>query len=388
MLVAVAAIHSPQPAAAKDPNMVAMQVDAAHTGRIAFENGFTGPLKRAWTRDLGGMVAYPLVVKGIVYVSVGNPKSGNYGSKLFALSLKNGKTIWEHDIAGTYFISNAAYDQGRVYVVNYDGVVTAFSADRKGTQLWSVALPFQYSFDGALTATNGTVYVGSDGVGGNMYALSGKDGSIKWDIFLGDGAASNPAIGDGGIFVSELCQHYKLSQKTGKILWHIDRNCFGGSEAIMPVYDDGLDYATDPDLREPIVIDSKSGKILSQYDAALIPPAILHNTGANPVLIAPDSKDTKVNAVDAITGSVLWTYNAPGLVGMPVLVVNNVVAVGQLDGTLTLLDVDTGSVVWSTNVGTAIGDIYTDGHPLVGFGAGGGRLLVPAQTTLSAYVPN
>ena len=119
----------------------------------------------------------------------------------------------------------------------------------------------------------------------------------------------------------------------------------------------------------------------------MIPPAVVDNPGVDPVLIVPDSTDTKVNAIDAVTGAVLWTYNTPPLVGMPVMVINNVVVVGELDGTLTLLDVDSGSVVWSTNVGAPIGDIYADGHPLVGFGAAEGRLVVPAATTLSAYVP-
>jgi outer membrane protein assembly factor BamB len=187
--------------------------------------------------------------------------------------------------------------------------------------------------------------------------------------------------------VSQLCQHYKLSQKTGKLLWHIDRGCFGGSNPITPVYSNGRDYATDPTLREPIIIDSKKGKILGQYDAALLPPAIVDNPGIDPVLIVPDSTDTKVNAIDANTGAVLWTYNAPGVVGLPVMVINNVAVVGELDGTLALLDVDSGSLLWSTNVGAAIGDIYSDGHPLVGFGAGEGRLVVPAATTLSAYIP-
>jgi len=388
MMAVLAAIEVPLAATAKSGDMIAMQVDAAHSGRTSFDNGFTGPLKRTWSVDLGGAVSYPLIVNGVVYVTVGNPEGGNYGSKLFALSLASGKTIWERDIDGTYFISNAAYDWGRIYVVNSNGVVTAFSADTQGRQVWSVALPFQDSFEAGLTATGGTIYVGGDGFGGNMYALREKDGTIKWDIFLGKGAGSNPAIGDHGVFVSVLCQHYKLSQKTGKILWHIDRGCFGGTlQAIVPVYADGRDYATDPDLREPIVIDSKSGKILSQFDAALIPPAIVDNPGMDPVLIVPDSTDTKVNAVDVNTGAVLWTYNTPGLVGMPVMVINNVVAVGELDGTLALLDVDSGSLVWSTNVGAPIGDIYGDGHPLVGFGAAEGRLVVPAATRLSAYVP-
>src|SRR5215471_5340079 len=123
MLVALAAMGGPRQAVAQ--NMVAMQVDAAHSGRISFENGFTGPLRRTWSVDLGGPVSYPLVVNGFVYVTVGN-NGGAYGSKLFAISLGTGRTIWEHDIAGTYFISNAAYDHGRVYVVNDDGVVTAF----------------------------------------------------------------------------------------------------------------------------------------------------------------------------------------------------------------------------------------------------------------------
>ena len=64
---------------------------------------------------------------------------GSSGTTLYALSQATGATVWSRPISGTYHLSNAAYDSGQVFVVNFDGLLRAFDADT-GTLNWSVQL--------------------------------------------------------------------------------------------------------------------------------------------------------------------------------------------------------------------------------------------------------
>src|ERR1041384_7156100 len=121
---------------------VAYQIDPAHDGHTAFKSAFTGPLKQKWARDLGGPVSYPLIAGGMVFVTVAN--NGSYGTQLYALNLRSGETIWQKAISGTYYWSNAAYDNGSLFVVNFDGLLQASAADSVGTPEWSKQLPGQY----------------------------------------------------------------------------------------------------------------------------------------------------------------------------------------------------------------------------------------------------
>src|SRR5205814_8246031 len=87
------------------------------------------------------IISYPLIAGGMVFVTTANT-NGNYGNTLWALDENTGMTIWSADLPGTYFFADAAYDSGKVFVVNFDGLMKAFDA-ASGTLLWSVSLPGQ-----------------------------------------------------------------------------------------------------------------------------------------------------------------------------------------------------------------------------------------------------
>ena len=97
---------------------------------------------------------------------------GSSGTTLYALSQATGATVWSQPISGTYHLSNAAYDSGQVFVVNFDGLLRAFDADT-GTLNWSVQLAGgQYAFNSPPTASGGNVYVTGSGYGSTLYAVS------------------------------------------------------------------------------------------------------------------------------------------------------------------------------------------------------------------------
>ncbi len=124
----------PQPTGAP---AVAYHVNPLHTGAQAADS-LTGNLQARWTKDLGGNVSYPVVAEGKVFVTVAN--ASGYGTKLHALDLATGAPAWGPiDLGGTYWWSASAYDAGRVFVLNYDGVLRAFDA-ATGAPLWTSSI--------------------------------------------------------------------------------------------------------------------------------------------------------------------------------------------------------------------------------------------------------
>lgn len=105
-----------QPALGQDA--VAYQINPAHDGHTSFPAGFSAPLKRAWSRNLGGQVSYPIIANGMVFVTVGNT-ANNPSSELYALDLSTGKIVWQKLIGGPFSWSNATYENGRVFVISY-----------------------------------------------------------------------------------------------------------------------------------------------------------------------------------------------------------------------------------------------------------------------------
>jgi outer membrane protein assembly factor BamB len=75
---------------------------------------------------------------------------------------------------------NAAYESGKVFVVNNDGLMKAFDAPT-GTLLWSVLLPDQFFFTSPPTAANGIVFTRGAESGGTVYAVDESNWSSAKD---------------------------------------------------------------------------------------------------------------------------------------------------------------------------------------------------------------
>src|SRR5207249_8647128 len=145
----------------------------------------TAPLKKKWSRQLGGAVSYPLIADGRVFVTVAGNGAGGYGSRLYALDQSTGATVWGPiAISGTYYFSATAYGGGRIYVINFDGLLFAYDAVT-GVFDWSTKLP-GYGFTAAPTAYKGHVYVGG---AGTLYAVAESSGAVRWTdpVENGDG---------------------------------------------------------------------------------------------------------------------------------------------------------------------------------------------------------
>jgi outer membrane protein assembly factor BamB len=351
---------------------VAYQISIAHAGYSA-DTSIAAPLSQKWSLSFSGGVSYPLIVGNKVYVTVAN--SSSYGTELYALNKNTGKTVWSQPISGTYYWSNAAYDAGQVFVVNYDGEMLAYNATT-GALNWSEQLPGQYSFSSPPTASNGVVYVGGAGSGGTLYAVSETDGSVLWTQSVENGDNSSPALNASSVFVSYACGlTYSFNRTSGTEQWFSNSSCEGGGGKTA-VVSGGKVYARDPDLGNKL-LNAKTGALLGTFQAGPA-PAFDGNTGLflyNGTLTASSGSAT------------LWSFTGDGGLDTAPIAVGSTVYVGSSSGELYGLNVTSGSVVWSTNVGAAISapDEQNVAQPLTGLGAGRGLLVVPAGDNLVAY---
>ncbi len=363
---------------------VAYQIDAAHDGNLQGD-ALAPPLVKQWSRnDLGGTVSYPLIAGGKVFVTVQAPYgSGSSPLKwIYALDENTGATVWSQPISGTYGFAAATYDNGTVYVLNYNGNLQSFDANT-GTPGWAATLGSQntYSFDAPPTASNGLVWVLGSGSGGYLFAVSEPTGAVVWQSpELNTGDQSSPTLSSSSVFVSVECYAYAFSTDPatfGQSLW-TSKFCFsagGGRTAVL----------------------GNQGLYIRHWSSGndILDPATGVTTGTFASGPAPAFSPTEGFFLNSGTlyakgpsGNVLWSFTGDGgLVTAPV-VVNGDVYVGSSTGALYGLDAGTGGVVWTANVGAAFqAPDQNNENMQSGLGAGEGHLVAPAGSTLTAYVP-
>src|SRR5438105_214622 len=95
--VAVSTAAGAEAPTAVPDQAVAYQINPAHSG-LQTGDTLAPPLNLHWSRSFAGVVSYPLIAHGDVYVTV--PSSG--GTTLQALSQLTGATIWSRPVGSTY----------------------------------------------------------------------------------------------------------------------------------------------------------------------------------------------------------------------------------------------------------------------------------------------
>lgn len=365
---AEAASPPPTPPDAPVGSATTYQMTTVHDG-LAID-GPHAPLQHAWTRDLGAAVKYPLVVGNRVFVATSRP-GGGYGTVLWGLNAQDGSTLWGPvNVGGAYSFAGTAADGANIYLVNADGLLTAFS-QATGQQVWSAQMPRQRSFTSAPTVAHGIVYLSGAGSGGTVFAVSAATGEVLWSADVEGGDSSSPAVTDAGVFVSYGCGvSYRFNPSTGHQDWKRSTDCHGGGGS-TPVAHDGEVYVRD--RSHPGVLDAETGAFVRSLDASAT-PAFVGDIGIY-------LQGATLRGIDVATNSVLWSQAGDGGLDTAPLALGSEIAIGSSSGRLYVLDARTGAVDWSGQLGAPIngGDNWT------GLAASGGRLFVPASNTLAAY---
>ena len=358
---------------------VAYQIDAAHSG-VQSDPALAPPLTARWVATLPTAPSYALIAAGLVFATASS--GTGTGSTLYALAQSDGHVVWQKSIPGTYGYSAASFDAGRVYVVNFDGLLQAFDAATGGL-VWSTQLPGQWAFTSPPVAGNGVVYTAGAGSGGTLYAVSESTGGVIATQPVENGDDSSPALAGGNVFVSYACnQAYGFVQGKLTPLWHYSTSCEGGGGKTV-VAAGGRIYTRD--FNGNLILDASTGALLGSYapGSTVRAPAVDETAMfalEGSTLVAHNSSD----------GSTRWTFAGDGrLVSAPIVLATpagEYVAEGSASGTLYLLDAVTGAVAWSTDVGSPIpAPDEQNVRQLTGLNAGQGLLVVPAGSTLTAY---
>ncbi len=135
--------------------------------------------------------------------------------------------VWRADIGegssddGRLTASPIVY-QGKIYTLDTEGVVSAFSAS-SGSRIWRVSLAPEKEkgnegFGGGIAANSGRLFV-TTGFG-VVVALNAGNGAVEWTRKIGVPLRSSPTAIDGKLFfVSAESKLYCLSTVDGVELW-------------------------------------------------------------------------------------------------------------------------------------------------------------------------
>jgi outer membrane protein assembly factor BamB/N-acetylneuraminic acid mutarotase len=363
---------------------VAFQNNVVHDGSDP-ASPLVPPLTMKWRRNFSAtgvsLISYPLIAQGRVFVTTSTGYTSHV-QKLMALDAVTGATIWSANVNSDYPFANAAYDSGKVFVVNYHGTVKAFDA-ATGAMLWSIVLPGGGVFTSPPTAVNGIVYTGGTAISpvfdGIVYAVNETNGALLWTMgVLYGGDHSSPAVSQGKVFVSYAdADSYAFNAVTGQQVWSY-LTCGSGSGGTNPVVHAGQIYVRNY-LCTPgiigLVLNANTGSLIRTFNSDT-PPAFFGNLALflqNGTLVAVEN------------GQQVWSFAGDGGLQSAPVVVNHTIYIGSSSGVLYGLN-GSGQQIWSTQVGAPIP--YPDEHnPVIatGLGAGDGLLIVPTASTLVAY---
>ena len=345
------------PVAAAGSDAVAYQIDVRHDGDQSRGRLTASSLTKKWRADLNGTASYPLIARGRVFVMTAP-------GGLYALSAATGHTEWRD----AYDTGTVTYDGQEIFALTQGGTLTAYTAST-GHKLWATQLPLQATFTAPPTAYDGVVYVSGAGFGGDVYAVSEADGRVRWMQPVQNGDDSSPAVDDSGVYVSySRHQDYRF-RLAGSLVWNYAPSGEGGGGSTPVLYGASVYARGYPVFDSPIILSKASGKLTGAF-ATDTEPAF---AGTSMYTL----QDGNLVAVDPSGSPNRWTFAGQNLTTAPVIS-NGVIYASNISGTVYGVSAATGTQVWS---GTA-GDGDANG---TGMAVGGGLLLVPAGSTVTAF---
>jgi outer membrane protein assembly factor BamB len=282
----------------------------------------------------------PAVIGGVVYVS-------SLDKHLYAIELATGKQKWKTKL--NYMKASPAVKGDRVYVGDLNGVFYCLNA-ADGKVVW------KFEVDGEIDASanfhGDNIIFGSHD--SNLYCLS-PDGKKVWAVQV-DGPinAATAVVGDRAFATgcSDGILHV-IDVKQGKELGTID--LVGQSVATAAVVGDRL-YASMVS-NQVVAADLKTMKKLWTFEPAKRAQPFYASPAVSQGIVVAGSRDKKVYALDAATGTEKWSFEAADQVDASPVIVGDRVYVGCLseDGHFYVLDLKTGKKIQELELESPVG---------------------------------
>ena len=272
--------------------------DMQHTHRSPIVGSQTNDLK--WSHDYHTAI-HPLPVIGsdeTLYFGVDWDPDMGYG--FLSVSPIDGDQNWTYDIGGSVLSTAAIFwhadsvgMNGRIFASSNDGNVYAIAPD--GTTQWifysggSMASTISLAIDGTIYVSNSAIF----------FALNPVDGTVIWQIDLGQTGNAPPAIGDNGIIYKGSYQLLYAFDSDGNVLWTFPTNGWIGASSIGA---DGTIYVCSDKIYAINSDGSEKWSTAIEGENYYSPPAIaLDGT----IYIGSG----QLYALDPDDGSIIWIFN-------------------------------------------------------------------------------
>jgi outer membrane protein assembly factor BamB len=276
-----------------------------------------------WTRaGLGTCAGDPQVAGGRIYVPT------CLGNSVVALDAATGQPQWTQVTGGGVFRAPAVAD-GLVYASSNDGRLYAWDAVT-GASRWKVETG---SSSEVVTVSGGLVYLGGANV--DFQAFDALTGDLAWSTRL-RGYGAGAAVVDGVLYVGTNTgipyKFYALDAATGVPLWSrtIHDSVIAHGVLDTPAVANGMVYvgAQDGNLYAMRAATGKLRWIFHGEEGGFFLSAPVIANGV--VYVGKES----LLAIDARTGSELWSFQPGDLINEAAAVTGGVVYVGSFDHNL------------------------------------------------------
>ncbi len=276
---------------------------------------------------------------------------GNSNAEVRAISLADGRTLWQNKAQGAIY-STPVYAGGNAVFADDAGFVTAFSL--QGEIKWGVALGYPAVAD--LLSDGEKIFILS--ADQKIYCLKAADGSPLWQYSARAPRenrlwrASSIALGDGLYVGTSEGYVIKIDPNDGAMIWRSKVAEKGLMPDICagPAVDGSVVYAGAED--GPLAaLEASTGKILwSKEGKASCGVAV---SGQKLIF---GGRDGSITALSKADGAALWK-SAPEAGKAPsfVMAAGGEVLAGYFDGPLYALEMETGKVSRSYSTGSGIG---------------------------------
>ncbi len=335
-----------------------------------------------WTYDTGAVVySSPAVVDGTIFITTYGTSTGS----LYAIDEYTGQQKWVFPTSAPIYASPAVAN-GIVYLASRDSFLYAIDAST-GLQLWRV--PNISPLTSSPVVANGKVFYGTwfNRFWAELVALDAYNGTVIWRYQAADDTIkSSPAVHNGRVFFGQNNGYVVALNETTRVeMWKTRLPNPGQNTVIStaPAIAYGRVYVGAENRFA--AFDELTGTHLWDFPTA----GMNATSGAvyNGVIYF-GTGEGKVNAVNATTGSLIWSYTVGGPVSSsPALALgSNTLVVGAHDRYIYALNMTDGALVWSYQSGSVVSSspAVADGRVFVGSQDHRVYAIGPAAPTLQA----
>lgn len=294
--------------------------------------------------DLGPLYGSPQIANGLVYVGGWGEGGASAPGKLYALDLESGDVVWKVETEGA-IVGSPSVAGDRVLVGDSDGFLYAYDARKGGNPLWTFPREGHLGRVWSQAAVqDGAVYFGA--LDHQVYAVDLETGAPLWSRpFEADGAiAGKPLVANGRVYVGAFDRWlYALDASTGEQLARVQGGSWFWSG---PVSDGSFIFATNLDGKL-YLWDGVSDQTAWEFetDGAIVAPPVL--VGED--LVAVGSEDGSVYVLQRGSPREVWKYTVGSAIRAPLAVDGEIIYVSATDNTLRALDTGRQRQLWSVD---------------------------------------